>query len=365
MKKWIALFLSLSLCLSGCGLIPPKSTLPPETEAPTSAVTEPETEAPTEPPVYYNPLTGVQMHEPQKKRIYAVSISNIPDAMPRVGVCLADIYMEMYVNDSIVRGLALYTDPSIAQQIGPVRSTRYMFNDLATHYDLIVAHAGGNQYTLANAKERGVESFNIDTWDSTYYSFRDKDRTLNHYGWEHVLFARGEGLEQKAEEEGFRTTIDPDLDYRLRFQPDGTPEDGETAERIDLVLTYHASKKDCGFVYDDTVGRYAYWQYGKEMHDGLTDEVETYDNVIVIFPTHIQANWLGCQEANLEDGGDGYYASGGKIIPIKWGCDDEHSPFWFTTEDGEQLVMTQGRTFIAITEVGSPMTWGENTPAEQ
>lgn len=357
MKKWIALFLTLSLCLSGCMLIPPKSTLPPETEAPTPAATQPETEAPTEPPVYYNPLTGVQMREPQTKRIYAVSISNIPDAMPRIGVCLADIYMEMYVNDSIVRGLALYTDPSIAQQIGPVRSTRLMFNDLATHYDTIVAHAGGSNYVLNNARELGVEGFNIDTWDSTDYSFRDKTRTQNHYTWEHVLFARGEGLEAKAEEEGFRTTINPDIDYRLRFQPDGTPENGEDASRIDLVLTFHNSKKDCGFVYEPEVGRYVYWQYGKEMRDGLTDEQETYDNVIVMFPTDIHIVNSGYQVANFEDGGDGYYASGGKIIPIKWGCDDEHSPFWFTTQDGKELVMTQGRTFIAITEVGSQMTW--------
>ena len=357
MKKWIALFLTFSLCLSGCMLIPPKSTLPPETEAPTPAATQPETEAPTEPPVYYNPLTGVQMREPQTKRIYAVSISNIPDAMPRIGVCLADIYMEMYVNDSIVRGLALYTDPSIAQQIGPVRSTRLMFNDLATHYDTIVAHAGGSNYVLNNARELGVEGFNIDTWDSTDYSFRDKTRTQNHYTWEHVLFARGEGLEAKAEEEGFRTTINPDIDYRLRFQPDGTLESGEDASRIDLVLTFHNSKKDCGFVYEPEVGRYVYWQYGKEMHDGLTDEKETYDNVIVMFPTDIHIVNSGYQVANFEDGGDGYYASGGKIIPIKWGCDDAHSPFWFTTQDGEELVMTQGRTFIAITEVGSQITW--------
>lgn len=78
MKKWIALFLTFSLCLSGCMLIPPKSTLPPETEAPTPAATQPETEAPTEPPVYYNPLTGVQMREPQTKRIYAVSHQQYP-----------------------------------------------------------------------------------------------------------------------------------------------------------------------------------------------------------------------------------------------------------------------------------------------
>ncbi len=197
MKKGIiALCIIFSLMLTGCDLIPAASTLPPETEAPTVVVTEPETEALTEPPVYYNPLTGVQMREPQTKRIYAVTISNIPDAMPRIGVCLADIYLEMYVNYSIVRGLALYTDPSFVSQIGPVRSNRVMFNDLAEHYDLITAHAGGSDYVMGDTRTRGISNFNIDTQDSTYYSFRDKDRVKQGFGWEHVLFARGEGLEQ-------------------------------------------------------------------------------------------------------------------------------------------------------------------------
>ena len=359
-KGFLILLLIVCLLLGGCELIPARSTLPPQTEAAvpvTQPETQPPTQAPTE-PTYTNPLTGVPTRYPQDKRIFAVTISNIPDAMPRIGVCLADIYMEMYVNDSIVRGLALYTDPSFVPQIGPVRSTRLMFNDLAMHYDLITAHAGGSSYVLNNARDNGLDGFNIDTWDSTDYSFRDKDRVAQGFGWEHVLFARGEGLEPKALADGINVTADPDKDYLLRFLPDGTPENGEDATEINLTLTYHVeSKKDCRFVYDQEFGRYVYWQYGKEMVDGITGEKETYDNVIVMFPTDIHIVNSGYQVANFEDGGEGYYASGGKLIPIRWECDDERSPFRFLTADGEQLYMTQGRTFIAITDVGSAMTW--------
>lgn len=358
MKKGIiALCIIFSLMLTGCDLIPAASTLPPETEAPTVVVTEPETEALTEPPVYYNPLTGVQMREPQTKRIYAVTISNIPDAMPRIGVCLADIYLEMYVNYSIVRGLALYTDPSFVSQIGPVRSNRVMFNDLAEHYDLITAHAGGSDYVMGDTRTRGISNFNIDTQDSTYYSFRDKDRVKQGFGWEHVLFARGEGLEQKAIESGFDVSADPEKDYLLRFLPDGTPENGEDASNIDLTLTFRESKKECKFVFDESFQRYVYWQYNQEMVDGLTGEKESYDNVIIMFPSEIRQVGNGYQTVHFEDGGTGYYASRGKIIPILWECDGTSSPFRFLTADGEQLYMTQGRTFIAITEVGSALSW--------
>ena len=359
MKKGIiALCIVFSLMLTGCDLIPAASTLPPET---TQAATEPPTEAPvqapTAPTVYTNPLTGVTQREPQDKRIFAVTISNIPDAVPRIGVCLADIYLEMYVNDSIVRGLALYTDPSFVSQIGPVRSNRVMFNDLAEHYDLITAHAGGSNYVMGDSRTREISNFNIDTQDSTYYSFRDMDRVKQGFGWEHVLFARGEGLEQKAIESGYDVSADPEKDYLLRFLPDGTPENGEDASDIDLTLTYHESKKECRFLFDEGFQRYVYWQYGKEMVDGLTGEKESYDNVIVMFPTDIHQVGNGYQAANFEDGGTGYYASRGKIVPILWECDGEYAPFRFLTADGEQLYMTQGRTFIAITQVGSAISW--------
>lgn len=359
MKKGIiALCIVFSLMLTGCELIPAASTLPPET---TQAATEPPTEAPvqapTAPTVYTNPLTGVTQREPQDKRIFAVTISNIPDAVPRIGVCLADIYLEMYVNDSIVRGLALYTDPSFVSQIGPVRSNRVMFNDLAEHYDLITAHAGGSNYVMGDSRTREISNFNIDTQDSTYYSFRDMDRVRQGFGWEHVLFARGEGLEQKAIESGYDVSADPEKDYLLRFLPDGTPENGEDASDIDLTLTYHESKKECRFLFDEGFQRYVYWQYGKEMVDGLTGEKESYDNVIVMFPTDIHQVGNGYQAANFEDGGTGYYASRGKIVPILWECDGEYAPFRFLTADGEQLYMTQGRTFIAITQVGSAISW--------
>ena len=44
-----------------------------------------------------------------------------------------------------------------------------------------------------------VEDFNIDTWDQTDYSFRDKQRNRK-IGWEHCLFAKGQGIYDLAQE---------------------------------------------------------------------------------------------------------------------------------------------------------------------
>lgn len=359
MKKGFALLLVLCLLLTGCDLIPAKSTAPPETEpvteAPTEAPTEPPTEAPTE-PVYYNPLTGERIDAPLTTRVYGVSINNLKDALPRIGVCQADIYLETFVNGSIVRGLALFADPSDVPVIGPVRSTRYMFTDLALHYDLIMVHAGGSHVVLGDVRTRGADGFNIDTQDSTYYSFRDMDRYKNHYGWEHCLFARGEGLEEKALEAGINIGSILNKDYQLRFREDGTPEDGEDAAQIDLTLTFRTYKKGCSYLYDPSLGQYVYYQYDQEMTDGVTGEKEAYQNVLILCPK-ITMNAHGYQEADFVSGGEGYFACGGKIAPITFGAEDENSPLWFRNAEGEPLEMGVGRTFIAVTDPGSALTW--------
>ena len=84
MKKLIALLLIASLILCGCGASTPAATEATTalTEAPATEATE-TTEAPTEPPVVYrNPLNGEVLDEPYTGRIFAVTISNIRDALP-------------------------------------------------------------------------------------------------------------------------------------------------------------------------------------------------------------------------------------------------------------------------------------------
>ena len=196
MKKTIAIVLVLAGLLTGCGSAKATQTAAAatvQTEAPTTApTTEPTTEPITEPaPVYTNPLTGEIQDAPTETRVFAVTINNLQDAMPHHGTMNADVFLEMFVNHSIIRGLALYNDPSDVPAIGAVRSTRFMFTDIAEHYNAIVAHAGGSSMVLNDVKNRGVDGFNIDTWDDSPYSFRDMDRNNHGYSW--VMYHRPPG----------------------------------------------------------------------------------------------------------------------------------------------------------------------------
>ena len=363
MKKLIALLLIASLILCGCGASTPAATeaTTAPTEAPATEATEAPTEtteAPTEPPVVYrNPLNGEVLDEPYTGRIFAVTISNIRDALPHYGTMEADILMEMWVNGSIIRDLALYTDVSKAEAIGSVRSDRLMFNQIVKMYDAVLADAAGSDQVLNDAKNTGVNRMTIDTGDSTDYSYRAKDRVFTfkpESKYEHTLFAKGAGLLDFAQKKGFSVTQPADKDYNLHFTEDGTP-DGETANSVNVTFTYRNNKKDTTMVYDESLGKYVYNQYGKAMVVGDTEDPECFTNVIIMLADITRGDVY--YTANFTGGGTGYYANGGKIIPITWGCDGEESPFWFKTVDGQDLELGVGNTYMAIAPQDSPVTY--------
>ncbi len=363
MKKLIALLLIASLILCGCGASTPAATeaTTAPTQAPATEATEAPTEtteAPTEPPVVYrNPLNGEVLDEPYTGRIFAVTISNIRDALPHYGTMEADILMEMWVNGSIIRDLALYTDVSKAEAIGSVRSDRLMFNQIVKMYDAVLADAAGSDQVLNDARNTGVNRMTIDTGDSTDYSYRAKDRVFTfkpESKYEHTLFAKGAGLLDFAQKKGFSVTQPADKDYNLHFTENGTPE-GETANSVNVTFTYRNNKKDTTMVYDESLGKYVYNQYGKVMVVGDTEDPECFTNVIIMLADITRGDVY--YTANFTGGGTGYYANGGKIIPITWGCDGEESPFWFKTVDGQDLELGVGNTYMAIAPQDSPVTY--------
>ena len=370
MKRMMIWVLVLALLLCGCGKKAYTPDNVPNTAAAAEAETEnaeapqeeaaaPETEAPeettvpTEPTVIRNPLNGEVLDAPFTGRVYANTVSNMRENMPHVGVNHADVLMEMYVNmDNVVRCLALFTDIESVDAIGSTRSTRPIFNDIAQHYDLVLTHAGGSDTALNDAYNRGIDNFSIDDWAiaKTGASYRDTEYKRS---YENSLFGVGAGIKAYAESAGIPMELEKD--YGFRFTEDGTPADGEDAGKISLTMVYRQAKKDTSMIYNAELGKYVWNQYGQEMTDQITGEPEAFTNVIIM-QTQITHNGL-YHSADFVSGGTGYYANGGKLIPIIWACDDEDSAFRFMTNDAQALEMGVGNTYIAVVTPESPVAW--------
>ena len=367
MKKLTALLLCLSLVLTlfaGCS----DSDTPATTQAPTEATTEPTTEAttesttepttvPTEPPVLYtNPLTGEALDAPITTIPLAVSMTNTQDALPHRGAVYADLYFESYVNGTIVRGLAIYADITEAESVGAVRSARPLFTDICKHYGMLYAHTGASPYGYQELSRYGILHKVMDVDNPEYdYSYRAPERKKK-IGELHSVVVNGTGLLEHMETvKKVDMTLPEDANFGLTFAEDGTPAGGETANTVEITIKYGSSRKGTTMIYNEESRKYEYNQYGQTMRDELTDEVESFTNVVVMFAEMYGIE--GYQYARFNKGGEGYFACGGKIIPITWKCEGNTSPFTFYTADGEPLDFGVGSSYIAITSNGAPISY--------
>lgn len=364
MRRALAWLLLLSLVLSGCGS--PEAEVETTVAVETTVVTEPETEpttVPTEPPVYRNPLNGEILEEPYTGRIFAHTITNTQDALPHVNAVKADILVEAYVSRGVVRCLGLYTNIADVEAIGGTRSTRLMFNKIAQLYDAVLVHAGGFGMVLEDADRRNLDHFNVDVLyrqaDPLAQKVAYRDKKYRRYS-PNDLFGYGPGIVEYVEAQGVRTTQPAEKEYFLNFVEDATPADGEIADEI--TIWYGKNTKNTVMKYNPASGKYEYNQYGKLMTDQITEEVEDFNNVLIlqaaVFEVYIYT------AANFHVGGTGYYACGGKIIPITWECTGQE-PIHCFTMDGEPLNMNVGNTYLSI--IGLPtetVAWKEVVPPE-
>lgn len=359
MKRIASLLLIFCLLLTGCTHAPAEpSTQPPpqptqQTTAPTTEpVTEPTTEpteAPTEPPVLYrNPLNGQPMDAPATLRPYAIVLNNIRFAQPQHGVSQADMVFEILAEGGITRCLGLFSDPSAVDKIGSIRSARTYLIDLARGHDAILVHAGSSSF----AQEQFSTVDHLDgLYDGSAVCFyRDPDRLNAGYSAEHTLFITGARLISYAQSKRLTLTRSEGVEYPYTFADEVTL-DGESAKRV--TATFRGGKTTT-MLYNPATGLYAGEQTfvdtttGTVYIDGNTDSAVTFRNVLVL-----QAKMSYASDGlhvfhQLTGSGNGYFACGGRIVPILWTRDSKTDAFVYTFTDGTPITLGTGASYIAI-----------------
>jgi predicted small lipoprotein YifL len=164
MKKILSIVLILGLFLSfaGCGKKP--AAQEPE------VAPEPETPEVTEIPVPED--------NPALPGGVLVMVDNHSKARPQSGLDKADVVFEIMAEGGITRYMAMFYTQA-ADKIGPVRSARYYFVQLAKGYDLPYAHVGGSVDGLETISKLKVKDLN-EAGNAGKYFWRDKSRKAPH-----------------------------------------------------------------------------------------------------------------------------------------------------------------------------------------
>ena len=340
-KHWLrtfALLFALMLPLSAC-----QSKSEPNAEPPVTTVTESESPATPESP-FKSYLTGLPVDEmTANRRPIAIMINNIRQALPQYGISKAGIIYEALAEGGITRLLAVFDDYATLDVIGSVRSSRPYYLDMAQGLDAVYFHIGASPAAYAAIKSRKMDSFDL-------ISGRDKSRIKNN-GLEHSLMTSGAKIAVKLEATHKRLLRNAAYPSAFQFSDD-VKFTGETANKVTVPFSNY---KTGVFTYDSETDQYLVSQYGKAHMDAGADCQLSMKNVFVLRINSyvVKGDTHGRLAHDIVGSGKGYYITGGKMVPIKWEKDSPSKSFYYTTENGAELTVARGDSYVCIVPLRS------------
>lgn len=356
-KRITAFSLVITLLLTlliGCGKKDNSDVLTPGTAAPgtTATTTVAETEEKKSgllPGQAYSKLTGMPVDEELlEQRIIAVMFDNHPKARSQAGLSQADIVYEMKVEGTYTRYMGIFQSQN-PERIGSVRSAREYFLDRMQEYDAAYAHVGGAQPALDRIKREGYSDLDgLKLIGSTMWRYNDTGKSAPHN-----VYTSLDELRRSMENYGYSMKASEDLEGYL-FHEEVTPVKGEDA--ADITIQF-AGDNQTRFVYDEDSGTYLRFK------DGAADLDENNSQQIAAQNILVQKADSSIYMAPLKKidhfgTGVGIYFSQGKQIPVTWSKDPNYSyaKTYFFTEDGKELVLNPGQTWIEVVDNNTPIT---------
>lgn len=356
-RRLLPLVLALALALTACGPTeeptPSESPTPSAAPVPTATVTPEPTAVPDE---KVNPLTGLPLtgEATNRQRPVAVMLNNIRKALPQQGNSQADILYECLAEGGITRMLGVYQSMEGVGEVGSVRSSRPYYLELALGLDAIYLHAGGSEAAYENIRKWNVTA--LDCVRSTAYSaifWRDQERRQKN-GYEHSVLTSGDAILENFPNYSFRKEHEEGYSLPYTYAEDGTPAGGESALTIRVPFS---TVKTGVFKYDEESKKYLVEEYNAPLVDGNNGQQVAVTNVIVIRTSCKAIDDYGRMRVDLSGyDGEGWFACGGKIVPITWAKADLDSPITYALEDGSPVVFGQGNSYVNIIPLSNNVT---------
>ena len=285
-----------------------------------------------------HPLTGEVLEEELDvlPQVFGVMVENSAEAWPLVGLDKAFLVIEAPVEADIPRFLVFSHEESGIEKLGPVRSTRPYYIDWNDELDAVYAHVGGSPEALELIRDV-YDTIDLNQFFQSEYFYRQT--TGGRYA-PHNVFTDGELLAATLDE------LDLDVpDYESwRFQEGESR--GNASIKVDWTdgVTY-----DIDWQYDVSTNQYTRFQglSMMRMEDGSTIQA---DNVVVVATDVKVIDGEGRKELRTTGEGDAYMAQNGEVFLVRWKKDDRTDRLRFYTQDGHEITMNAGVTWIEIVE---------------
>lgn len=299
--------------------------------------------------VKINPLTGEDGLSDNAigKRPMAIVVENSPAARPQWGLGSADITVEGLVEGGITRMLWLYSDVSKIPKVGPIRSARIDFVEIAEGFDSIYVHFGGADTAYNAMRSRGTDDIdgngNGNISGSAKYFKRDTSR--NSRGTEHTAYTTGEWLTNAVSETGVRYGIDDSYKNPFSFNDKAAALSGGSCTSVSLSFSQSYNHT---FKYNSQDGLYYNYMNSSEMVDENGSQMAVSNVIILYFPSYSMISGTkGSIDMDLS-GGTGVVISNGTYQNINWTKGGPSDMIKLTDESGKEFKLNKGKSYIGL-----------------
>jgi hypothetical protein len=299
-----------------------------------------------DPPAIFSLLNGSKIDAERKNLpIVAVMIENAPAARPQSGLDKADIVYETLAEGGITRFMALFQSQE-AENVGPVRSARKYFVEIAYEYSALFAHVGGSQDALSFIQKYDINDIDQYVIDKPFW--RDPKRMK--HGREHSMYTNTVELRKVVQNDS------ADFQSWLFQESESDLKDFPKKQIIDINFSFPGFRVQ--WEYDSSTNSYNRKMGGTVHKDALTNQPLTAKNVLVQYvPMRSAKNDstgdMSAVDLQLIGEGEGIFFRDGEAFPLTWEKKESGGRTKFYDENEREIVFNPGLIWVELVQEGS------------
>ena len=350
--RLLAIVLTASAVVAACGggegasvtvaaeTVPESSVVDstsPVTSTPASTTAETTTTAPVELPTF--PLTGLPITDAAwiDRPALIAKIDNAPGAWPQSGLVAADIVYEENV-ESWTRFAAVFHSQG-SDPVGPIRSGRTQDISLGTSLDRpLLVWSGGNGTVTSLINKSDLVNMSVSEAGPNGGYYRSSDKRAPHN-----LFTKTSAI--WAAEEGRGGRPSPQFTYRSASDP--VPGDPVTGVKVNMDGNMRSS-----WEWDERSGLYVRNHKDDPHVEADGTRVSTHNVVILVCEYKTSVADSRSPEAQTTGEGVAWVFTGGSMVTGTWSRADKNSGWTLTADDGTEIALTPGRTWVQLIRKG-------------
>jgi hypothetical protein len=306
-----------------------------------------------------SPLTGVQCDN-YKQRPVAVMMAGDAVARPLSGLSQAEIVVEMpVITGSVTRLMGVFVC-NLPDEVGSIRSARHDYISLVRGWDAMYIHWGGSHFALDELKtgkrytgEDLGKIADIDALSSSGPFFRKSTIPAPHNGFvslpKVIELAKDRGYALESNLEGYKFLNKKSIEDQKSNAKNGKLYVGFGG----IFATSWEYNKD-----DNTYTRY--WSGQKDLDRGNKDSEIKSKNIVVMRASSKQIEGQ-YNEVSIYGSGEGKIYHNGQEKNITWKKEGFKDTLrFYGTEDGQEMLLVPGQTFIQVIEPNQSLKWELN-----